>query len=391
MYASKPLNKRPSPKPGFNQKLRQKKLSKTTYSFFDLVRQEKHFIALVIALLALGAWVAPHPQIAMWFGFALASYSAIANDSIQTLGTFIAANTRRPWWQLWLFIGVVFVLTIVYSWWMYEGDVSYKRLSAKGLSQAPTQFSFWQLCTPIILLILTRMRIPISTTFLLLNVFATETGAIVGMLQKSLYGYTVAFVVAAIVWWSLSIVGRRIWQDSGKTSAVWVALQWITSSMLWSIWVMQDAANIAVFLPRKLSVAALLGFVGSIFTGLGVLFYLRGDRMQHMVSEKADLTNTRAATAVNLVYMAVLFYFKNQSTLPMSTTWVFIGLLGGRELSISLSKRKATKRHKALKKCVKCIRKDLKHALIGLLVSIVLALLVNPTVREAFKALSQQL
>ena len=38
-------------------------------------------------------------------GFCLSAYSVIANDAIQTLGTFIASNTKRSWFVLWLFAG----------------------------------------------------------------------------------------------------------------------------------------------------------------------------------------------------------------------------------------------------------------------------------------------
>jgi hypothetical protein len=30
----------------------------------------------------------------MWLGFMFAGYAAVANDSIQTLGTFIVSNSR---------------------------------------------------------------------------------------------------------------------------------------------------------------------------------------------------------------------------------------------------------------------------------------------------------
>ena len=33
-------------------------------------------------------------------GFSLAAYSVIANDSVQTLGTFIASNQRFKWYWL---------------------------------------------------------------------------------------------------------------------------------------------------------------------------------------------------------------------------------------------------------------------------------------------------
>ena len=89
----------------------------------------------------------------MWVGFCFAAYSAIANDSIQTIGTFIASNRNREWWQLWLFIGGIFVATMSYSWFTYDGDVSHQRLMAKGFDQAPTSFHFLQLLAPLSLVL----------------------------------------------------------------------------------------------------------------------------------------------------------------------------------------------------------------------------------------------
>lgn len=64
-----------------------------------------------------------------WTGFILASYSAIANDSIQTLGTFIASNSGVVvWWKQWLWIGGIFLGTTIYSWVTFDGDISYERL-----------------------------------------------------------------------------------------------------------------------------------------------------------------------------------------------------------------------------------------------------------------------
>ncbi|MEL6412587.1 MAG: hypothetical protein AAFQ08_00505 [Bacteroidota bacterium] len=369
----------------FSQKVRQRRLSKSTYWIFDIAHREKDFLAIIVILTLICGLVAPHPRIAMWFGFALASYSAIANDSIQTIGTFIASNAHRKWWHLWLFMGCIFVGTITYSWVVYDGDVSYQRLAEKGFSEAPQTFSFFQLLAPVALLILTRMHIPVSTTFLLLNIFATDAEAVLGVLQKSLYGYGIAFVVAIAVWCTIAHFSNQYFR--GKPGSGWMVLQWITSGLLWAVWLMQDASNIAVFLPRSLHIGELILFVSFIFLGLGLLFYLKGDRMQKLINEKADMTDIRAATLVDLVYMLILCYFKNINNVPMSTTWVFIGLLGGRELAISLMKQDVRKRDKALKKSRKFIRKDLRHAFIGLFISIILAISVNPLIQEAVKTL----
>ena len=66
----------------------------------------------------------------------------------------------------------------------------------------------------------------------------------------------------------------------------------------------------------------------------------------------------------------------------MSTTWLFIGLLGGRELAISITRQKIKKRKKATVRALKMIGKDMLYALIGLLISLILALAINGNIRE---------
>jgi len=146
---------------------------------------------------------------------------------------------------------------------------------------------------------------------------------------------------------------------------------------------MQDAANIAVFLPRQLNVWEFLVYTGFVFLGLGFLFYLKGDRIQGIVNEKTKVTDVRAATLVDFVYAIILFYFKMLNNVPMSTTWVFIGLLGGRELAIALAKsKKLTKRKARIFRAYTLARRDIVKAGIGLLVSLILALIINEGVRN---------
>lgn len=324
--------------------------------------------------------VYPYNNIAMWVGFGLAGYAAIANDSIQTIGTFIASNKHRKWYYLWLFMGLIFVLTVYYSWITYDGDVSNQRLTSKGFDQAPTEFSFLQLAAPLILLILTRMRMPVSTTFLLLNAFSTKTSAILGVLYKSLSGYFLAFFTAMIVWLLVSNLISKY--AKGEPHKMWVVVQWIISGVLWSVWIQQDAANIAIFLPRSLSAWEFTAFAGYIFLGLGLLFYLKGDKIQGIVDEKTGLTDVRAATLVDFIYALLLYYKLFESTLPMSTTWLFIGLLGGRELAISITRNAKKKKKEATLRAIKMIGKDMLYALIGLLISLILALAINDGIRQ---------
>lgn len=355
-------------------------LASITYWLFSLAKKEKNYLYLLLALTFICGVVYPYPQIAMWVAFALAGYSAIANDSIQTIGTFISSNAHRKWYHLWLFMGLIFLVTITYSWIVYNGDVSYERLNTPGLDVAPQSFSFLQVAAPIILLVLTRLRMPVSTSILLLSAFSTSAGSIGDILQKSFIGYVLAFVLAILIW---SLTARLFDRYAKKKPASWwMPLQWVTSGALWAVWIMQDAANIAVVLPRSLDLVQFLSFALFIFFGLGILFYLKGDKIQEIVNEKADITDVRAATIVDLTYAVLLYYLKVVNTIPISTTWVFIGLLGGRELAISFMKKNKEAREKGIRKSFKLLGKDALYAAIGLIISIILALSINEQMRK---------
>lgn len=359
-------------------------LSSRRFSFLEIIKGEKLFLGLVLIGFMISALFYGNRNVAMWIGFAFAGYAAVANDSIQTIGTFIGSNQKTKWWILWLFIGGLFIATVTYSFIHYDGDVTYQRLvNADGESKYPhpESFSYLQIVAPLFLLILTRMRMPVSTTFLLLSSFSATSSGITSVLLKSLSGYGMAFIFSGVIW-ALSYGFIRKHFKNRKTAKAWSAVQWITSGTLWSVWIMQDAANIAVYLPRKLDNLEFFGFAAVIFLGLGLIFYLRGDKIQGIVSEKTRLEDVRAATFVDFIYAILLIYKLFISTVPLSTTWVFLGVLGGREVAINILRKKVGAKH--VKKSWRIVGKDMLYALIGLAVSIMLALAVNPKIQEAW-------
>ncbi|MCH8545965.1 MAG: hypothetical protein LAT54_04470 [Cryomorphaceae bacterium] len=340
--------------------------------------KERKFLRMLFILFLITGALYPYPYIAMWVGFAFAGYSAIANDSIQTIGTFLSSNADRRWWALWLFLGGIFVAVMTIGWIVNGGDVSFGRLQSKGFDQQAESFRYLQVAAPLVLLFLTRLRMPVSTTFLLLSAFSASSSGIFGVLTKSLSGYIIAFISAITIWFLLSKQIKKF--VKGKYHPGWRVFQWMISGLLWSVWLMQDAANIAVFLPRSLSLWQFIAFVSYIFFGLGFLLYFRGGRIQNIINEKSDVKEIKGATVIDLVYALVLLIFYYWSKVPMSTTWVFLGLLAGRELAMKLAPAYKTKR--SLKKILKLIRKDATNAFIGLIISIILAILVNPLIQK---------
>jgi phosphate/sulfate permease len=342
--------------------------------------KERKFLRMLIVMFILAGIAYPYPNFAMWLGFAFAGYSAIANDSIQTIGTFIASNNAKKWWHLWLFIGAIFVVTSFVSWNLYDGDVTFQRLTTKGFSEAPTSFHFLQLAAPLVLLFLTRLKMPVSTTFMLLSAFSGSTEAILEVTYKSLSGYGIAFFSSIVIWIVFSKLINRLIQ--GKPHPAWRLFQWLISGCLWAAWIMQDAANIAIFLPRNLNLLEYIIFASYIFFGLGILFYLKGDKIQEIVEEKTEVSDVRSATIIDLVYTLILVFFHSISTIPMSTTWVFIGLLGGRELAINLSIKASTLKRRKINHAFRLIGKDVLKAATGLVISIILAIFINENIRE---------
>ncbi|MEM6554484.1 MAG: hypothetical protein AAF642_01325 [Pseudomonadota bacterium] len=321
-------------------------------------------------------------------GFFFAAYAVIANDSIQTLGTFLASNSHRPWWLLWLFAAGIMVAALLYQLFYGGGDIADGKLNKIPFPEDGIQW--WHALPPLVLLFLTRFGIPVSTTFLVLTVFALSgggatEGVMSSMLIKSLTGYLVAFAAGAVVWLLIS----RIWEvwvgrtrdDNERLHPMWTVFQWGTTGFLWWTWLLQDFANIFVFMPREPvfdenGVVTMMVFKPEVIIGGAILmaammayiFKTRGGEIQKIVLSKTHTTDIRAATIVDLIYAIVLFYFKELNDVPMSTTWVFLGLLAGREMAISFVTA-LRERGAALMDA----SSDAGRALIGLVISVILA------------------
>lgn len=384
--------------------------------------------------------------IVMWLGFALAAYSVVGNDVIQTLGTFLTSNEKRlPWWALWLFAATILLAALANGY--INNDIDYGRLDK---FEMPTEYPWYYLLPPIVLLMITRSGIPVSTTFMILTLFSlsaipndlptmlsstfdsdTKLG---GMIQKSIMGYIVAFSSAAMIYLVISrltekrfmenpisgdhkmdksallligaVVGSifyfLILGDLPNTARIittvlsilitiaagfivnreqfWTGFQWFTTGFLWFQWLTQDLANIYIYLKggEGLSVTGFIVSVAILLGLLGYIFYSKGGAVQKVVREKTNTGDIRAATFIDLIYGIILYIFKYnylglfEGKLPMSTTWVFIGLLAGRELGMRLNLEK-----KLSSGVTKMIFADLGKVFFGLIVSVVLVFIIK--------------
>ena len=301
-------------------------------------------------------------------GFVLAAYSVIANDSVQTLGTFIASNERFKWYWLAAAASAVLTLTLVYGWTVNDGDITFGRLN-----KIPYQTIQWyHAAAPLILVILTRGGIPVSTTFLVLSAFAS-TVILEKVLIKSVVGYGLAATIAYIVWICVSyFINEKFDKVQENRRRAWVIGQWFTTGFLWYTWLSHDVANIAVFLPRQLPVELLGVCIVTLSILLFYIFWDKGGKIQKDIYSKPGTRYTRSATIIDFVYAIILLYFKQYNDIPMSTTWVFVGLLCGRELAISTMNKEYKLRY-----VFPLIGKDFLKMIFGLSVSVGIVLSIH--------------
>ena len=304
----------------------------------------------------------------MFVGFLFAAYSVIANDSVQTLGTWIASNNERFNWKvMWGAASAVLLYTLWYGWYTNGGDISYGRLN-----KIPFQDIQWyHAAAPGLLLILTRIGVPVSTSFLVLSAFAS-TFVLEKMLMKSMMGYAVAAVAAYVIWIGVTKILDEAKPVKEEHKRYWRIGQWVTTGFLWFTWLSHDMANIAVFLPREIPVDLMIAISMVFVAGLWYMFREGGGRIQQIVLEKHNTRYVRSATIIDGVYWLILFFFKELNDIPMSTTWVFVGLLCGRELAMATMTGK-----EKFKVVFPLIGKDFLKMMVGLAASVGVVLAIH--------------
>ncbi len=302
-------------------------------------------------------------QVFMIVGFAIAAYSVVANDAIQTLGTFLSSNSRRPWWVLWAYAGSILAAVLCYGFFV-EGNVAYGRLEKYPL---PDPFAWFYIVPPLVLLFLTRFGIPVSTTFLILTIFNQKN--LTDTLIKSGAGYLVAIVAALLLYSAAIGVERRFLATADKPPApYWTALQWTSTGFLWSRWLIQDLANVFVYLPRDLELTWFLAALVLMLLIQMYTFYTQGGEIQKIVTSKTNTDDIRSATIIDFLFGAILLVFEEWSKVPMSTTWVFLGLLAGREIILTLRLQPRT-----MQETLTIVGTDAAKATGGIVVSVIIA------------------
>lgn len=341
--------------------------------------------------------------IIMWLGFGMAAYSVAGNDVIQTLGTFLTSNEEKVSWQvLWLYAAGILTIVLTlgwfdpFDWYDYDRGVAYGRLDEFDM---PTTYSWYYVLPPLVLMLITRTGIPVSTTFMILTLFSlnklpesleeiafsiVSADTMLGsMIQKSIIGYVIAFAFALVVFILITRLTEKHFINNplpNKQRTIWIAVQWFTTGFLWWQWLTQDLANIYIYLRGGENQHPVV-FLASLFLILALLAYIfsqKGGAVQDIVRQKINTFDIRSATFIDFIYGLALYAFKDDyfglwgAKIPMSTTWLFVGLLAGREIGIRINLE-----GKLTKSTTQMILKDLFKIFLGLMISVLLVVLIK--------------
>jgi hypothetical protein len=326
-------------------------------------------------------------------GFLLAGAAVIGNDALQTLGTFLAANRGRiPRPMQALFLCALLCAVLLLGWGRSGGEPSWGRLDTFPL---PERLFWVDLLPPLAMLALTRLGAPVSTTFLVLTAFTPAN--LPALLRQSLLGYGGALLSGALVYGLVAWLQQRRGGErggdqveaqgrahlealpmEGQQEWPWLALQWLATGWLWSQWLIQDLANVYVYLPRQLAAPQMGLSLAALCGAVCLLLASGGGPIQQRLTSKSHVDAPRAATLIATLYALILTGFSAVSRGPLSTTWVFLGLLAGREMALQLSLRE-----RSVAAVAGVLGGDIARAALGLAVSVAVAL-VMPALRLAW-------
>ena len=279
------------------------------------------------------------------------------------------------------FVCFITIAVLFLGWYLHQGEPAWGRLESFPM---PESFTWAYIIPPIAVLALTAWGAPVSTSFLVLSSFVPEN--IGRLLGTSISGYVMAFFLGLAAWGSgIWLLERWIFrrnQDSQDISKIWLAIQWCSTGFLWSMWLVQDMANIFVYLPRNLNLISMSVCTLTLCVGLCILIVIGGGPIQGVLRSKTNTSDLRSATLIDFMFGLCLLCKAFLSSFPLSTTWVFLGLLAGRELALRIREleQKTVFTNQTYGSLSSVIGSDFGKASVGLIVSLVIALGIQPLI-----------
>lgn len=307
-----------------------------------------------------------------WFVMTIILYNVIKNSFIQMLGTFISSNKKMNRLNLFLYLALVFVLNIAVAWKTRGGEIHRGLLDEVAYQKS---LSPYVLLVPVLLNLFTTFSIPISATFLTIPLFSHEN-SIISNLTRAFSGYFIAFCTSFGLW--TVIYGKyKKFLKNGENYNLWRATQYLSVGMLWYAWLSTSMSSCLVFLPRVFDRRSLWLFL---MVGVLLLAIILCDginrKMEEIVEEKSDTKNLRSSVIFNLAQSLLLLLFKFNGHVHVATSWLFLGMLDGRELAITNIKATPMSGY-SYRLCMQKITRDLTRAIVGIMVSLTFSNLIR--------------
>ena len=280
-----------------------------------------------------------------------------------------------------VFVCGITIIVLFLGWSLNQGEPAWGRLQS---FPEPETFTWAYIIPPIAVLALTAWGAPVSTSFLVLSSFVPEN--IGRLLGSSISGYVMALFFGFAAWglgvWLLERWIFRRNQDSTEIHRIWYAIQWLSTGFLWSMWLVQDMANIFVYLPRHLNLISMFVCTLVLCSCLCMLIVIGGGPIQAVLRSKTNTSDLRSASVIDFMFGFCLLYRAFLSSFPLSTTWVFLGLLAGRELALRFRQLEQTTvfTNQAHGSLAKVIGGDIGKASVGLVVSLLIAFGIQPLI-----------
>jgi hypothetical protein len=309
-----------------------------------------------------------------WIAMIIASFAIVGNDSPQLIGTYLATRRNEKWYETFAFVAIIFVVILTLCWFVYNQEVHFSILN----NVTQRKINKYYLIAPLILLFLTHNGIPTSSTFLMLSVFLDKNN-IIYMLTKTAASYFVSFAASAYIFSMILKKYRKYLLNTTSTEDkylyIWNYLQIISTVLLVINWLCFSISNITVFLPRKLNPHDFLLFMFILLYTLASVLSNKSNKMQEILSSKKNANNLKINVLINLLFSTILFVFKVISNISIATTFVFLGILAGKEVAIAFSESDIF--GKTYKKTILTVLRDINKCILGVCVSLAFVIFIN--------------
>lgn len=324
----------------------------------------KNKIILFLLLTILILFVAQGDYFA-WILTILTTYHIMANNAVQIIGMFVASNDKKDKLKIWLLLSFIFVLTVLISWLFFDKQLHFSLLNSIQYNE---NLSILLIFLPIILYFFTKKNIPISATFLIIPIFSNNN-TLQSMVVKTLISYFLSFTISFIFWYFLYIKYKNFIDiEKNNNKNRWIIIEYLSTAMLLGIWLVTSTCTFTIFLPRVFTIKYLILFIIVGIFSILVILYNDNTTIKKIIGNKSDI-NYKSGAIFNILFAMIMLSVQYISKIPITSTWVFLGVLAGRELAIAGSKKNNNSLN--IIQSLKNDLSDLYSAILGIIFSLV--------------------